>query len=386
MVVYYAMTGSANLAVALVLAAGWVRLPRVALGVLGTLLWCVGYLMMPAASAYLVVAMAGLTIGAGQGCFMAAVIPILNALVEPGQRRQMFALRFAVLNATLAGGSLVAGMITVLVSRAAIPYLFVANAIGMLPVTWVLLASRRHTDRQPAPSSPAPVSPAPVSPAPVSPAPVSAQPLPVWALVRISLPVMLFQLTAFLLGFSQFEATSPLVTERLMHMGLLTVSTMLAVNVGVIVVFQRVVTRLLAGRAETFGLRVAVGLWVTGYLFAGVLASAPYELRLAGLLGYAVLFGLGECAYSCSFHPWLISSVPDSELTRANALANSMMGIGNFAGPSIGVGLALAGQAAVVWFGLAACCTVAAVAIVVLAQATAARQQDSPTVDGRLVG
>jgi len=74
-----------------------------------------------------------------------------------------------------------------------------------------------------------------------------------------------------------------------------------------------------------------------------------------------VLFALGECAYSCSFHPWLISVVPDSELTRANALANSMMGIGQFAGPSIGVGLALSGSAPLVWLGLALCCTVVTV-------------------------
>jgi MFS family permease len=94
---------------------------------------------------------------------------------------------------------------------------------------------------------------------------------------------------------------------------------------------------------------------------AGAGTFGTYEVRLAGLLLYAVMFALGECAYSCSFHPWLISIVPDSELTRANALANSMMGIGNFAGPSIGVVLALTGDASVVWFGLAVCCTVTAV-------------------------
>jgi hypothetical protein len=83
---------------------------------------------------------------------------------------------------------------------------------------------------------------------------------------------------------------------------------------------------------------VAITLWVAGYLVVGVLAFAPPPVRLAGLLLYGVLFAFGECAYSCSYHPWLISKVPDAELMRANALSNSMMGIGLFFGPSIGVG------------------------------------------------
>ena len=68
----------------------------------------------------------------------------------------------------------------------------------------------------------------------------------------------------------------------------------------------------------------------SGYLVVGMLAYAPPPVRLAGLLLYGVLFALGECAYSCSYHPWLISKVPDAELMRANALSNSMMGIGLF--------------------------------------------------------
>jgi hypothetical protein len=44
------------------------------------------------------------------------------------------------------------------------------------------------------------------------------------------------------------------------------------------------------------GLRVAIGLWVAGYLVVGALTFAPPPLPLAGLLLYGVLFALGECA------------------------------------------------------------------------------------------
>jgi MFS family permease len=96
---------------------------------------------------------------------------------------------------------------------------------------------------------------------------------------------------------------------------------------------------------------------VGGRLSGGGRAGfAPAPARLTGLLFYGVLFALGECAYSCSYHPWLISRVPDAELMRANALSNSMMGIGLFFGPSIGVALVGTGSASVVWLTLGVLC------------------------------
>lgn len=343
---FYACTGGANLVVALLLSAGVIRLPRVPLGVLGTLLWFAGYLTLFGASSYVAVLLAGLAIGTGQGCFLAAIVPIVNSLVTADERRSVFARRYAVLNATLAAGSLVAGLLLLALPRTMIPYLFLANAIGILPLALAILTARRHL-REASDSTGAPEKTESVLPA-----------LQLW---KVALPAALFQLAVYLFGLSQFEATAPLVSEKLMSMGLSTVSLLLVVNVAVIVFMQKRITKWLENRPETSGLQIAIGLWVIGYAAAGLFAFGPFGVRLTGLLIYAVLFALGECAYSCSFHPWLISLVPERELTRANALANSMMGIGSFAGPSIGVGLAVTGNASVVWFGLAMCCTVVTV-------------------------
>jgi MFS family permease len=339
---FYASSGGANLAVALLLSAGVVRLPRVRLGVLGTLLWCAGYLVMPVVGSPATVMAAAVAIGAGQGCLLAAIIPIVNALVAADERRVVFARRYAVLNATLALGALTGGALTAVLPRSVIPSFFLANAVGILPLAVAMRMARRHMAADAGQQEEGDAVPA----------------MPVVTLWKVALPAAMVQLAMYLFGFSQFEATAPLVSEKLMDMGLFTVSLLLFVNVVVISGAQRLVTRLLEKRTEIAGLRVAVTLWVAGYLVAGALAFGPHGARLAGLLTYAVLFGLGECAYSCSFHPWLIAMVPDRALTRANALVNSMMGIGNFAGPSIGVGLALSGNATVVWFGLAASCTV----------------------------
>ena len=48
--------------------------------------------------------------------------------------------------------------------------------------------------------------------------------------------------------------------------------------------------------------------------------------------------------------------MPDAELMRANALSNSMMGIGLFFGPSIDVVLVGTGSASAVWLTLGTLC------------------------------
>jgi MFS family permease len=347
--VYYAVSGAANLAVAVVLAIGLMRPPRVALGVTGNLLSVAGYLVLPAAGSLPVVGLAAVAGGAGQGCFLAAVIPIMSSLVSEADRRRMFARRYQVLNATLALGSLAAGVVTTALSRDAIPHLFLINAIGYLPIAATLLLTRKAS-------------------AAAEQARAAEQPgdtaFPVALLLKASFAVALFQFGVYLFGYSQFEATAPLVAYKLMHTDLGWIPVLITVNVAVIVAAQHWVTRVLEPRSEVFGLRVAIGLWVAGYLLVGLMAFTPPATRLAGLLLYAALFGLGECAYSCSYHPWLISKVPDGELTRANALSNSMMGIGMFAGPSIGVGLVTTGSAALVWLSLSVLCAVVGLATV----------------------
>jgi hypothetical protein len=80
---YYGMAGMANLAVAL----GLVRPPRVALGVTGNLLSFTGYLVLPSVGSLSAVGLAAAAAGAGQRCFLAAVIPIVNSLVPEADRR-----------------------------------------------------------------------------------------------------------------------------------------------------------------------------------------------------------------------------------------------------------------------------------------------------------
>lgn len=350
---YYLLSGAANLAVAVLLATGTVRPPRVSLAVAGSLLCCAGFLLLATAVSLPGVAAAGAANGAGMGCFLAAIIPIINSLVAEADRRRVFARRYQVLNATLAGGSLVAGLLVVVLSRDAIRYLILVNAIGWLPVAvtlwWYRGAARAGEAARVAATGGGTGGTEGGTGG-------AARQMPMRLLLRASLAVALFQLGVYLFGYSQFEVTMPLVSDQLLRISLGWVSVLIAVNVAVIVAAQSWVTRVLASRPEVVGLRIAVALWVGGFVLAGGTALAPAPVPLAGLVGYVVLFALGECAYSCSYHPWLISRVPEAELTRANALSNSMMGVGLFAGPSLGVVLVAAGSAASVWLVLAVLC------------------------------
>jgi hypothetical protein len=364
-VVYYGLSGAVNLAVALLLATGLVRPPRVALAVAGNLFSCVGYLLIPMITGLPMVAAAAIANGAGQGLFLAAIIPIVNSLVTDEERRHVFARRYQVLNATLASGSLVAGLLTSVLSRNVIPYLFVVNAVGYLPLVVILARYRKEARAGERARTGSPAGEDVVERLDEgvgggahdgAERGSDRQRMPVGLLIKASLAIALFQLGVYLFGYSQFEVTMPLVVDQLMHLPLGWISVLIAVNVMVIVLAQNRVTRLLEGRSEQFGLRAAIALWLLGYLLVGLTALTAVPIPLVGLVAFAVLFALGECAYSCSFHPWLISRVPEQELTRANALCNSMMGIGLLTGPAVGVLLVSSQSAPLVWLALAALC------------------------------
>jgi MFS family permease len=345
--VYYAGSGVSNMLFSLVLAAGLVRVSRTVLGVSGLMLTLVCYLALPWVGSLPEAALAAAANGAGQCCFMAAIIPIVNALVPAAERRRVFALRYQILNVTLAGGSLVAALLIDALSKSVIPCLFVANALGYLPIAaTLLLVARRAAARQDRPEGSRVEQDAESG----------GGRLPTRTLLKLTAGAAAFQFGIYFFGFSQFEATAPLVASRLMGTGLGWIPAMLITDIAIIMLAQRYVTRRLGGRSEAFGLRVTVVLWVAGFLAAGLLALGPGASRLVGLLLFAALFGLGETAYSCSFHPWLIKMVPERELTRAMALCNATMGIGTFLGPSFGVALISLGSPTGVWLPLAAGC------------------------------
>ncbi len=333
---FYGVAAAANLAAAALLASGRVRPRPALLGLAGALLLAAGWAGTAAAGSLAAVAAGALLVGAGQGCLLVAMVPVLHALTGADERRAVFASRYRALNLGLGLGAAVAGLATGLLALGAVPWLLAANAASYLPLAWAFWRVHRR------------VAPGPAA----EPGPAAS---PGWGWLRgAALAAVGFQAGAYLLAHSQFEATAPLVSADLMGVALGAVSGLLLINTGVVVFAQSLVTRALSGRGEAFGLRVAVVLWSGSYAVAAGAAFAGPGVRYAGLAVFAVVFALGECAYACSYHPWLIASVDERDLTRASALAGGAMGVGTAAGPSVGVALAFTGSAAVVWSSLAA--------------------------------
>jgi MFS family permease len=349
--VFYGAAAAANLVTAAVLATGWVKPPPTLLGFAGTLMLAVGFLGTAAAGSLTFLFTAVLFIGCGQGCLLVAMVPVLNSLTSQEQRRSVFARRYRAVNIGLGLGAVVAGLTTGFFATSAVPWLFVCNALSYLPLTYAFHRLRARARREQVEVAAREQAGTPEEETGRR----SATGGLGWLGPAGALAV-LFQLGSYLFGHSQFEATSPLVAVRLMGIGLGTVSALLLVNTAVVALGQGWVTRRLSSRDATYGLRVAVLLWVAAYLVAMGSAFGPLPVRYAGLLLFAVVFAVGECAYSCSFHPWLIDSVQPKDVTRVSALASGAMGIGTAAGPSIGVALVLTGEAAVVWVGLAGLC------------------------------
>ena len=359
---YYVCVGMANLVVAAVLTGGLVRPRTPWLGTVGAVLAIFGCLLLAGADTRPTVLAAALANGAGQGCFMAAIVPMLNAATPESHRRRLFARRYQVLNFSMAVGALIAGATSSLIGREVFPWLYVGQAAVIVPLGLVLAWAIPRTPSTSPPAGADPVETDPAHPGPTGTDSADAHPataLPLRQLVRLAGGPTLFQFAGYAFAFSQLESTVPLVTDRLLHAGTLTVSLLIALNVVVIIVAQGAVTRRLESSTERHGLRIAVLLWIAGFGLAALTALGSAWSAIAGLAGFIVLFSLGECAYACSFHPWLISRVPQSELTRASALTNAAMGVGLFTGPALGVGLVVSGSAPLVWACLALCCTAA---------------------------
>ncbi|MFB7933641.1 MFS transporter [Streptomyces sp. NPDC056039] len=354
--VFYGAAAAANLATSGVLATGRLAPRPALLGLAGTLMLAVGFAGAAVAGSLAFLCAAVLFIGCGQGCLLVAMVPVLNSLTPQEERRSVFARRYRAINVGLGLGAVVAGLTTGILTTSAVPWLFVCNAASYLPLAYVFHRVRARERDDAARTADAE--------RPTGPEDTRRDTVGRWKWLGVAGTLaVLFQLGAYLFGHSQFEATAPLVAVRLMGIGLGTVSGLLLVNTLVVALGQTWVTRVLSSRDEAYGLRAAVVLWAAAYGLAAVSAFGPLPVRYAGLLLFAVVFALGECAYSCSFHPWLIDSVGPKDVTRVSALAAGAMGVGTAAGPSVGVALTLTGEATAVWLSLASLCLLLLLAV-----------------------
>ncbi|GAA1108113.1 MULTISPECIES: MFS transporter [Streptomyces violaceusniger group] len=318
-------------------------------GALGGAALAVGYaLLAPAGSVALVLA-SGVCVGAGFGLFYASIVGIVDTAVPESGRRSAFAIRHIVNNAGIGLGSVAAGLALhgAATPVGALRWLYLANGLAALPLIAVILGVRPRRRDRPEATEPSGGS-APSGAGPTYRALLRARPMAL---------LILAQALFAIVGFTQIEATVPLLMHDRMAVTLGWVSAVVAANSFALIALQPLLRRRLERLPETVSLAVGPVLW-TGAFGCGLGAAlageaAPAAVRYGLLLAFAVIFAAGELMYSSAFYPLLLRWSGEDAVGRASALASLAWNLGTASGPPIGLFVVANASATGSWLALA---------------------------------
>ncbi|WP_262699791.1 MULTISPECIES: MFS transporter [Streptomyces] len=365
-------------------------------GALGGAALAVGYaLLAPAGSVALVLA-SGVCVGAGFGLFYASIVGIVDTAVPESGRRSAFAIRHIVNNAGIGLGSVAAGLALhgAATPVGALRWLYLANGLAALPLIAVTLGVRPRARPEPgtrpepeerpeatmggrtdlSPSPPLPETEAPpqtpgsrgeapgigkgrggdlTPPEPSGDGPTYRTLLRARPMALLILAQALFAIV----GFTQIEATVPLLMHDRMAVTLGWVSAVVAANSFALIALQPLLRRRLERLPETVSLAAGPVLW-TGAFGCGLGAAlageaAPAAVRYGLLLAFAVIFAAGELMYSSAFYPLLLRWSGEAAVGRASALASLAWNLGTASGPPIGLFVVANASATGSWLALA---------------------------------
>ena len=276
------------------------------------------------------------SLGVSTSVFQATVTPLLNVITPATRLRLVFALRYQGSNCALAVGVGLAGMLVDRRGIGVINDLFVGAAMLHLPLMLLLAysgfwKSAHNLDL------------------PESDAESSLEMGRGSGLLHALRPLLLFEFAVDVLVFPHLETTVPLYITEIARGPATFVSVTVIANLVGVVGLQVPMLRFLNGREFQAGLRCSVILWVMSYLTMLIFSAAGQERELLPYVLYGVLLSAGECAYSASLTPYLISNVSSSNLTRATALTNSFSSAGSLVAPPLGVLLVSSGSGLTVW-------------------------------------
>ncbi|WP_156178591.1 MFS transporter [Saccharothrix sp. ST-888] len=313
-------------------------------GAVGTSALVLAYALLGVAHGSAPVLASGVLAGIGYGLQYAAITGVVTALVPAARQRRAFVLRHVMTNVGMGLGAAAGGLLVADAARSAatLRVLYEVSAAGSLPLTAVFLVVHRR--RRARPADPRPEA-----------APQGGDRYR--ELLR-SRPLALLLVSQALLaaaGFTQIEATVPLLLHHGMGIGLTGVSAVTACNAFALLVLQHPVGARLERLVEATALVAAPVLWCAAF-GAGALATAAGSgpVRTALLVAFATLFALGEIAYSSAFFPLLVRLSGPASLGRGSALSSLAWSAGTAAGPPVGIAVVTATGTTAGWLALAA--------------------------------
>lgn len=316
-------------------------------GALGAAALAAGYaLLAPADSVPLVLA-SGVCVGVGFGLFYASIVGVVDTAVPESGRRAAFAIRHIVNNAGIGLGSVAAGLALHGADTPAgtLRWLYLANGLAALPLIAVILGVRPRARPEP---KERPDGAQPSGPGPTYRSLLRARPMAL---------LILAQALFAIVGFTQIEATVPLLLHDRMAVTLGWVSVVVAANSFALIALQPLLRGRLERLPETVVLAGGPVLWAVafgcglGAALAG--QAAPAAVRYGLLLAFAVVFAAGELMYSSAFYPLLLRWSGGEAVGRASALASLAWNLGTASGPPLGLFIVTHASATGSWLALA---------------------------------
>lgn len=280
-------------------------------------------------------------------------------LVPEEQRPTAFAVGFMLLNLGLGLGGLLAATIVDISRPVTFQWLYFIDAVTYAALWIAVLSLRGHGGPSPAAEGDAPVGWGPV-----------LRDGRVMGLIAVSLVLLVCGYGSMEAGLSIFITNVAGESERL-------IGIVFLANTLTIVIAQLFILGWIRGRSRVRMIGVTAALWGLAWLF---LVPTPVLGAVAGailLIGFAVVFALGESVWSPTV-PALVNSIaPDHLRGRYNSAQSLTWSLAAMLAP-IPAGLLIGGGLGVVWVaGVAAGCLIAGVA------AQGLRRRLTPAEDGR---
>lgn len=274
------------------------------------------------------------TIAVGGAALWSGQTTILAALVTPAERQRTFALSFTLLNLGIGAGGVISAALVDVTRPGTFQLIYAGDAISYL-IPGLILLSLRSVGRR---------------------VEQAADDKPVerggYRLVlrdRAFVRFFLLSLVLVTCGYAQLEVGFTAFSTQVAGVGTRVLGLAFAGNTVLIVVAQLFVVRWLEGRSRTRALALAAGLLALSWAVlgaAGLAGSRGFAVAaVAGVIGCAVVFAMGETLMSPVLPAITNALAPDELRGRYNALGSMVWGISGVvgpvaAGPLIGNGLA----------------------------------------------
>jgi MFS family permease len=288
--------------------------------------------------------LASALLGLGNAIAWPAFDALLADLVEPGRRSGAFSLRHATMNAGMAVGALVAGLVVDTARPGTFQTIYVIDALTFLLFIPLLLTipARRTKDVHPE----------------------FAAERSYRIVLQDRLFLSLVGLTALIVavGFSQYHAAFPVWATRDGGIPVSALGICFAANAATVIFGQLPMLRALIGHRRTTAVCLGCATWAISWSLALIFgfAGSGWPAQ-AGFVLTMVVFGIAETALAPTLPAIVNDLAPDHLRGRYNGVSALGWTTGFFIGPAI-AGFALDADAgAALLIALIACCVFAAV-------------------------